>query len=122
MSVRVGINGFGRVGRLALRVAVGNPEIKIVHINELKGGPEIAAHLLEFDSVHGRWRVPIAADTHGLTVQGEHIRYSNFDAPGEVPWDKAGVEIVLECSGRFVRPDDLDPYFERGVRKVIVAA
>ena len=65
MSVRVGINGFGRVGRLALRAAFDRPEfaaLPIVHVNEIKGGPETAAHLLEFDSVHGRWHVPISAE------------------------------------------------------------
>jgi len=122
MPVRVGINGFGRMGRLALRAAFDNPQIKIVHINELKGGPETAAHLLEFDSVHGRWRVPIAAVAHGLKINGDLIGYSNFDAPGEVSWDQAGVEIVLECSGKFLTPEVLEPYFHRGVRKVVVAA
>ncbi len=122
MAARVGINGFGRMGRLALRAAFGNQEINIVHINEVKGSPETAAHLLEFDSVHGRWRVPIAADSHGLAVCGEHIGYSNFGAPGEVPWEQAGVDIVLECSGKFLTPQTLETYFERSVRKVIVAA
>jgi glyceraldehyde 3-phosphate dehydrogenase len=122
MPVRVGINGFGRMGRLALRVASDNPQIKIVHINELKGGPQTAAHLLEFDSVHGRWRVPIVGDARGLKINGERISYSNFDAPGEVPWDQARVEIVLECSGKFLTPDLLAPYFNRGICKVVVAA
>jgi glyceraldehyde 3-phosphate dehydrogenase len=122
MSVRVGINGFGRMGRLALRAACGRQEIKIVHINELKGGPETAAHLLEFDSVHGRWRVPISADPLGITVRGERIGYSNLAAPGEVPWDQSGVDVVLECSGKFLTPEALEPYFEGGVRKVVVAA
>jgi glyceraldehyde 3-phosphate dehydrogenase len=112
MSVRAGINGFGRMGRLALRAAFDNSQIKIVQINELKGGPETAAHLLEFDSVHGRWSVPIAAEAHGLKVQGEHIGYSNFSSLGEVPWDQSGVEIVLECSGQFLTPEELEPYFE----------
>ncbi len=122
MLVRVGINGFGRMGRLAMRAAFGMREIKIVHINELKGGPETSAHLLEFDSVHGRWRMPIAADPLGLTVAGERIGYSNLATPGEVRWDRAGVELVLECSGRFLTAEALKPYFERGVRKVVVAA
>jgi glyceraldehyde 3-phosphate dehydrogenase len=122
MPVRVGINGFGRMGRLALRAAFDNPQIKIVHINELKGGPETAAHLLEFDSVHGRWRVPIVAEVHGLKVNGDRICYSEFDAPGNVPWDEAGVEIVLECSGKFLTSEVLEPYFHRSVRKVVVAA
>jgi glyceraldehyde 3-phosphate dehydrogenase len=122
MPVRLGINGFGRMGRLALRVAVDSRQIKIVHINELKGSPETAAHLLEFDSVHGRWRVPISPVAEGIEVNGDRIGYSNFDAPGKVPWDQFGVEIVLECSGKFLTPEVLEPYFDRGVRKVVVAA
>ncbi len=118
MPVRVGINGFGRMGRLALRVAIDKPQIKIVHINELKGNPETATHLLEFDSVHGRWRVPIAAEAQGLKVQGNSIGYSDFGTPGDVPWNEAGVEVVLECSGKFLTPEVLTPYFERGVLKV----
>src|SRR5690348_10114208 len=111
MAVRVGINGFGRMGRLAFRTAFGNEQIEVVHINELKGGPETAAHLLEFDSVHGRWRMPITADRQGLMVRGQHIGYSNFEAPGHVPWDQAGVDVVLECSGKFLTPEVLEPYF-----------
>jgi glyceraldehyde 3-phosphate dehydrogenase len=122
MSARLGINGFGRMGRLALRAASGNPAINIVHINELKGKAATAAHLLEFDSVHGRWNVPIAAGESDLTVLGKHMVFGNFDRPGEVPWDESKVEIVLECSGKFLTPAELAPYFERGVRKVIVAA
>src|SRR5208337_1385216 len=81
-----------------------------------------AAHLLEFDSVHGRWPIPVAADRGGLTVKHHHIGFSNGAAPGEVSWDQAGVEVVLECSGKFLTPEALAPHFKRGVRKVIVAA
>lgn len=122
MPVRVGINGFGRIGRLALRAGSDNRELSFVQINEAKEGSETAAHLLEFDSVHGRWRVPITADANSLTVRGRRIGFSNLDVLGEVPWDQAGVEIVLECSGKFLTPGALEPYFKRGVRKVIVAA
>jgi glyceraldehyde 3-phosphate dehydrogenase len=122
MSVRVGINGFGRMGRLALRAASANRQVEIVHINEVKGGPETAAHLLEFDSVHGRWRVPVAAVAGALDVNGARIGYSGFSGPNEVPWGEAGIEIVLECTGKFLTPETLELYFERGVRKVIVAA
>jgi glyceraldehyde 3-phosphate dehydrogenase len=122
VPVRVGINGFGRMGRLALRAAVDNPQFKIVHINEVKGGPETAAHLLEFDSVHGRWRVPITADAYGIKIRNDRVRFTNFDAPGEVPWDESGVEIVIECSGKFLTPEALTPYFDSEVHKVVVAA
>src|SRR5947209_1926738 len=118
MPARVGINGFGRMGRLALRAAIGNREFKVVHSKELKGNAATAAHLLEFDSVHGRWNVPIEAEDAVLTVQGQRLGYSRFGSPGEVPWEQAKVDIVLECTGRFLTPIELHPYFGRGVRKV----
>jgi len=122
MPVRVGINGFGRMGRLAMRAAFGNPAFGVVHVNEAKGGPDTAAHLLEFDSVHGRWPIPVAADSGGFTVKDHRIGFSNGAAPGEISWDQAGVEVVLECSGKFLTPEALAPHFKAGVRKVIVAA
>jgi len=122
MLVRVGINGFGRMGRLALRAALELGRFNIVHINETEGGVSTAAHLLEFDSVHGRWRAPIATDGDSLSVYGRRIGFTNFQLPGQAPWKKAQVDIVLECSGKFRTPEALQPYFDLGVRKVIVAA
>jgi glyceraldehyde 3-phosphate dehydrogenase len=122
MSIRIGINGFGRMGRLALRAAWGWPEFEIVHINEVKGGAETAAHLLEFDSVHGRWPREIKAATNAVLIDGQRIGFSEFKSPGEVPWNELGVDIVIEASGKFRTPQLLQPYFERGVKKVIVAA
>jgi len=81
MAVRVGINGFGRMGRLALRAAFGNLDFTVVHVNEVKGGPGTAAHLLEFDSVHGRWPMAIAAEANGISVNGHRIGFSNAMAP-----------------------------------------
>ncbi|MBW2511142.1 MAG: ArsJ-associated glyceraldehyde-3-phosphate dehydrogenase [Deltaproteobacteria bacterium] len=122
MSIRVGINGFGRMGRLALRTAWDWPDFEIVHINEVKGGPETAAHLLEFDSVHGRWQRDIGAADGGLVIDGKPVGFSDMQTPGEVVWDELGVDIVIEASGKFVKPELLQPYFDRGVKKVIVAA
>ena len=122
MAVRIGINGFGRMGRLAVRAAFGHPQIDVVHINEVKGSAETAAHLLEFDSVHGRWPISIGAGTDSITVEDRRIAYSDFSKPAEVPWEDAGVEVVVECSGKFVTREALEPYFESGVRKVVVAA
>jgi glyceraldehyde 3-phosphate dehydrogenase len=122
MAVRVGINGFGRMGRLALRAAFGNPDFTVVHVNEAKGGPATAAHLLEFDSVHGRWPMAIAAEANGISVNGHRIGFTNATAPEEVAWNEYGVEIVLECSGKFLTPEALAPHFKPGVSKVIVAA
>jgi glyceraldehyde 3-phosphate dehydrogenase len=120
--VRVGINGFGRMGRLALRAAWGWPELDFVHINEIKGGPEVAAHLLTFDSVHGRWHRDVQAREEGISIDGKALAFSEHSKPGEVPWRELGVDLVLECAGKFRTRAALDPYFEAGVRKVIVAA
>ncbi|MFO7982692.1 MAG: ArsJ-associated glyceraldehyde-3-phosphate dehydrogenase [Desulfuromonadales bacterium] len=122
MSIRVGINGFGRMGRLALRESWDWPELKIVHINEIKGGPETAAHLLEFDSVHGRWDREIRSDGKAVVIDGAAVGFSEHKNPGEVPWGDLGVDIVIESSGKFRTPEVLQPYFDAGVKKVIVAA
>lgn len=122
MTLRVGINGFGRIGRLALRAAWGWPTLEFVHINEVKGGAEAAAHLLKFDSVHGRWDPDVTAEGDGVSIDDKSLSFSEYSQPGEVPWHELGVDLVLECSGKFRTPETLDPYFKLGVRKVIVAA
>jgi len=122
MSIRIGINGFGRMGRLALRAAWDWPDFEIAHINEVKGGPETAAHLLEFDSVHGRWQRDIRVVDGSLVIDGRTAGFSAEKAPGDVPWGERGVDIVIESSGQFRTPELLQPYYDKGVKKVIVAA
>lgn len=139
MTVRVGINGFGRMGRLVLRAAWGfdpsNPEslsspggvwgdgtMDIVHINEIKGDAETAAHLLKFDSVHGTWPVAVSAADGGIRIGDRQLGYSMDPEPGTVDWAAHGVDLVLECTGKFKSMAALSPYFTQGVRKVIVAA
>ena len=122
MKIRIGINGFGRMGRLVLRAAWQRPELEFVHINEIGGGAEMSAHLLEFDSLHGRFGQDPTADGDAIVIGDRRIGYSQHPAPGDVPWDDAGVDIVLECSGAFRSRKTLTPYFGRGVKKVIVAA
>jgi glyceraldehyde 3-phosphate dehydrogenase len=122
MSARVGINGFGRMGRLALRAAWEWPELAFAQVNELAGDAATAAHLLTFDSIHGRWSEDVHGDGGTLVVNGTALGYSNAATPGDVPWGELGIEIVLECSGRFRTRESLDAYFRQGVRKVIVAA
>ena len=122
MSIRVGINGFGRMGRLALRAAWGGADLEIVHINETKGGAATAAHLLEFDSVHGRFGRRIEAHERAISIDGKSVSFTEHAALGEVPWRELGVNLVLECSGKFRTTALLNPYFEGGVKKVIVAA
>ncbi|NKC12848.1 MAG: ArsJ-associated glyceraldehyde-3-phosphate dehydrogenase [Gammaproteobacteria bacterium] len=122
MSVRVAINGFGRMGRLALRAAVNHPELRFVAINEPACAAEMSAHLLEFDSVHGRWDRSVESNEHGIVVDGKPIAYSMIDSPMDVPWGNDNVDIVLECSGKFRTAKGLAAFIEHGIQKVIVAA
>jgi len=122
MALRIGINGFGRMGRLALRAGWGRDDIAFVHVNEPNGGVGCAAHLLEFDTVHGRWSHPAVAQDGGIGIGGEYVSFSEASAPGDVDWVGAGVDLVLECSGKFRTTDLLRPYLDAGVGTVIVAA
>lgn len=122
MTTRVGINGFGRMGRLALRAGWGRPGIEFVHINETGCAADVSAHILEFDSVHGRWDRPVAWEEAAISVEGKRLGYTRSQTPGGVPWADLGVDMVLECTGAFRKPDILQAYFDGGVRKVIVAA
>ncbi len=119
---RVGINGFGRMGRLALRAGWGRKDLEFVHVNEVKGGADTGAHLLEFDSVHGRWGLPITSNGNDLTIEGRHLSWSDVSDPAGIDWEGIGVDVVLECSGRFRTGSDLAPHLEGGARKVVVAA
>jgi len=132
--MRVGINGMGRIGRLALRAALGGlyrpPEdprggnrLQVVHVNEIRGGAAATAHLLEFDSIHGRWRESFGAeDDEAIRIGNRRIDFSEAPTPDGVAWGDLGCDIVLECTGRFLKTEQLAGYFARGVKRVIVAA
>ena len=132
--MRVGINGMGRIGRLALRAAMGgfhrpaidpraDSRLDVVHVNELKGGAVTAAHLLEFDSVHGRWREAFGAeDDRAIHIGNRRIGFSSVPTADGVAWGDLGCDVVLECTGKLLKTDQLNGYFARGVKRVIVAA
>ncbi len=122
MTVRVGINGFGRIGRLALRAAWGCPDFEFGLINEKNGDGTVSAHLLEFDSVHGRWPHAVHGAPDQVTIDGHGIAHSSVGSPAEVPWRESDIDIVIESSGRFRTMETLAPYFDAGIRKVVVAA
>ena len=122
MSIRIGINGFGRMGRLALRAGWGRPGLEFVLINEIAGGPETAAHLVTFDSVHGRWHRQVTSSDQHVMIDGTPLAFFSAAKPGDVRWSDHNVDLVLECSGKFRTTDTLNPYFAAGVKKVIVAA
>lgn len=122
MTVRIGINGFGRMGRLALRAGANSRCLTWVAINEISGDASMFAHLLEFDSVHGRWSDDIRAGDGWIDVGGDRVHYTSQSAIEDGPWSAEGCDIVLECTGAFRDAGAIQRYFDLGVKKVIVAA
>ena len=132
--MNVGINGMGRIGRLALRAAFGAAErphddpragnrLQVVHVNELKGGAAATAHLLAFDSVQGHWREDIVAeDERSVRIGSRRLGFSSHAQPADIPWGDLGVDLVLECTGKFLTPETLQGHLDRGAKRVIVAA
>lgn len=118
--MNIGINGFGRMGRLGFRAGFDHQEYNITHINELGGTAETAAHLLEYDTVHGRWARDINFDDSSITVDGQKIAVTHNRNIADTDW--SGCDIVIEASGQFRTPETLQAYFDQGVKKVIVAA
>ncbi len=131
---RIGINGMGRIGRLALRAAMGAAErplddpragnrLEVVALNEIKGGAAATAHLLAFDSVQGKWRADIAAEgTDAIRIDDRRIAFSEHARPADIPWGDLGVDVVLECTGKFLTPETIQGHLDRGAKRVIVAA
>lgn len=132
--MRVGINGMGRIGRLALRAAMGvahrptedpraGNRLEVVGLNELKGGAAATAHLLAFDSIQGRWRADIAADgDRAIRIDGRRLAFSSHATSADIPWGDLGVDLVLECTGKFLTPETIQGHLDRGAKRVIVAA
>ena len=120
MTIRVGINGFGRMGRLTLRAAWGNPGLQFVQINDLAGDAATLAHLLTFDSVHGRWDREATAEGDALLVDGVRIPVSRNKEIAATDW--SGCDVVIEASGKFRKPDLLQPYLDQGVKRVVGTA
>lgn len=116
----IGINGFGRMGRLGIRTAWGNPAFTFTQVNEIAGNATTSAHLLKFDSIHGIWSPECSADESNMIVDGQTIAYTSNKAIEDTDW--SGCDIVLECSGKFRKIEQLQAYFDQGVKKVIVAA
>lgn len=121
MSVRIGINGFGRMGRLVVRALQLHPDLELVHVNEVKGGLTAAAHLLQFDTVHGRYPGSVDIVDERLVVDGRSVTFSEHDSPAAIDWSGLGVDLVIEASGKFKTIEDLRPHLDRGARKVVVA-
>jgi len=121
MSVRVGINGFGRIGRLAFRAAMQNDSVEVVAVNDLTDASTMA-HLLQYDSVHGSWDVDIVAGDHSIEVNGRSVRYTAIKDPTDLLWGDLGVDVIMECTGFFRTREDAGKHLASGARKVIISA
>ena len=121
MAVKVGINGFGRIGRLVLRAAVNHPNLQVVAINDL-GDVETNAHLFKYDSVHGRFSGQIEVQEGQMVVNGQTVRVIAEKDPANLPWKELGVQVVIECTGRFTDARDARKHLEAGAERVIISA
>lgn len=119
-KIKVGINGFGRIGRLALRAAWGWPEFEFVQINEIAGDAHTCAHLLMFDSVQGTWSEDVQAMNNALLINGTRIQVSANKTIGDTDW--SGCDVVIEASGKMRSVALLNAYLEQGVKRVVVSA
>ncbi|HIF9187091.1 TPA: ArsJ-associated glyceraldehyde-3-phosphate dehydrogenase [Photobacterium damselae] len=120
MAIKVGINGFGRIGRLTMRAAFDWPEIEVVQINDVAGDTATLAHLLEFDSVQGRWNKTVAVDGQAMLINGKAITCSQEKEITAVDW--SGCDVVLEATGVHRDKALLDQYITQGVKRVVVSA
>lgn len=121
MTVKVGINGFGRIGRIAFRAALSNPTIEIVAINDLTDA-NMLAHLLKYDSVHGTLSKEVSVDGEYLIVEGHKVKVIAERDPALLPWKELGVDVVIESTGRFTKREDAAKHLEAGAKKVIISA
>ncbi|HBS80800.1 MAG: type I glyceraldehyde-3-phosphate dehydrogenase [Pseudomonas sp.] len=120
MTLKIGINGFGRIGRLALRAAWDWPELEFIQINDPAGDAATHAHLLNFDSVHGRWQHEASSDGNCIVVDGKRIRVTANKAIADTDW--SGCDLVIEASGKMKTVAVLQSYLDQGVKRVVVSA
>ncbi|RLB42629.1 MAG: type I glyceraldehyde-3-phosphate dehydrogenase [Deltaproteobacteria bacterium] len=121
MAIKVAVNGFGRIGRMTFRAGLGREDIEFVAINDLTD-PATLAHLLKYDSVHGKLEQEVSASDNSLIVGGKEIRIFSEREPGKLPWGDLGVDIVMECTGLFREREKAAAHLEAGARKVIISA
>ena len=121
MAIRVGINGFGRIGRNFFRACYGNPDIEIVGINDLTDAYTLA-HLLKYDSVHGRFKGKVEAKEDSIVVDGKEIKITAIKDPAQLPWKELEVDIVIEATGVFRDREGAGKHLEAGAKKVVISA
>jgi glyceraldehyde 3-phosphate dehydrogenase len=122
MSIKIGINGFGRIGNLAFQAALSREGVEVVAINDPFIAADYMAYMVKYDTVHGRFNGTIASEEGKLIVNGKEIKVYNEMDPKNIPWGKDGVDYVLECSGVFTTMDKASAHLEAGAKKVIISA
>ena len=122
MSIKIGINGFGRIGKLAFQAALSREGVEIVAINDLFIAADYMAYMVKYDTVHGRFNGTISAEEGKLVVNGKEIKVYNEMDPKNIPWGENGVDYVLECSGAFTTMEKAQAHLEAGAKKVIISA
>ena len=122
MSIKVGINGFGRIGNLAFQAALSKPEVEVVAINDPFIAADYMAYMVKYDTVHGKFQGEVSHGEGTLIVNGKEIKVYNEMDPKNVPWGENGVEYVLECSGVFTTMEKASAHLEAGAKKVIISA
>lgn len=121
MSVKVAINGFGRIGRLVLRAGLGNKNVEFVAVNDITD-PKTLAHLLKYDSVHGTMGVDVKAKEDAIIIDGKEIKAYAMKEPESLPWKDLGVDIVLESTGKFTDRAGAEKHIKAGAKKVVISA
>ncbi|WP_088014857.1 type I glyceraldehyde-3-phosphate dehydrogenase [Gottfriedia acidiceleris] len=121
MATKIGINGFGRIGRMVFRAALNNPNVEVVAINDLTDAKTLA-HLLKYDSVHGSVNADVAVNGDSIVVNGSEIKVIAERDPAALPWSDYGVEVVVESTGRFTDKKDAEKHLGGSVKKVIISA
>ena len=122
MAIKVGINGFGRIGRLVFRAAVANPNVEIVGINDPFIDPEYMVYMLTYDTVHGRFKGEASSKADAIVVNGKEIKVFSAMNPAEIPWGACGAEYVVESTGVFTTTDKAKAHIEAGAKKVVISA
>ncbi|TDL32533.1 type I glyceraldehyde-3-phosphate dehydrogenase [Jeotgalibacillus sp. S-D1] len=121
MTVKIGINGFGRIGRNVYRAALNNPEVEVVAVNDLTDA-SMLSHLLKYDTVHGTLDAEVSVDGDDIVVDGHKIKVLAEKDPAQLPWGDLGVQVVIESTGRFTKREDAAKHLEGGAKKVIISA
>lgn len=121
MAIKVGINGFGRIGRLVFRAMENDPAVEVVAVNDLTDAKTLA-HLLKYDSVHKQFGESVVADDTGFTVDGRHVRVSAERNPADLPWGELGVDLVVESTGIFTDATKAKAHLDAGAKKVLISA